>query len=206
MSTAHRPTWVAALGGTGLRDGATSAPTNQKCNKDMPAHTKIKYRQIGQDAPEEIQAQRPPRRTEKVKRITEDTVETDNADEDLDADTDIESEVEENGSEEEEEESEDEEDETEELLRELEKIKREREAQKLIESTRKEQELLSKNPLINLGASGDSGEGFAVKRRWDDDVVFKNQAKGVETKPKKRFINDTTRSDFHRKFLDRYIL
>lgn len=201
MSTAHRPTWVAALGGTGLRDGATSAPTNQKCSKDMPAHTKLKYRQIGQDAPEEIQAQKPPRRTEEL--LVDDHA--DDADEDLDADTDIESEVEAEENKSEEEDSE-EEDETEELLRELEKIKREREAQKLIETARKEQELLSKNPLINLGASEGAEDGFAVKRRWDDDVVFKNQAKGVETKPKKRFINDTTRSDFHRKFLDRYIL
>lgn len=43
-----------------------------------------------------------------------------------------------------------------------------------------------------------------VKRRWDDDVVFKNQARG-EPKAHKRFINDTIRSDFHRRFLTRYI-
>lgn len=42
------------------------------------------------------------------------------------------------------------------------------------------------------------------KCRWDDDVVFKNQARG-ETKTPKRFINDTIRSDFHRKFLQRYM-
>jgi hypothetical protein len=40
--------------------------------------------------------------------------------------------------------------------------------------------------------------------RWDDDVVFKNQASG-ETKTPKQFINDTIRSDFHRKFLQRYM-
>ncbi|KHG01607.1 Protein CWC15 A [Gossypium arboreum] len=40
--------------------------------------------------------------------------------------------------------------------------------------------------------------------RWDDDVVFKNQARG-ETKPQKRFINDTIRNDFHRKFLLKYM-
>jgi protein CWC15 len=43
-----------------------------------------------------------------------------------------------------------------------------------------------------------------VKRRWDDDVVFKNQAR-TEPKRQKRFINDTVRSDFHRRFLDRYV-
>jgi protein CWC15 len=45
---------------------------------------------------------------------------------------------------------------------------------------------------------------ICVLHRWDDDVVFKNQARG-ETKTPKRFINDTIRSDFHRKFLHRYM-
>lgn len=40
--------------------------------------------------------------------------------------------------------------------------------------------------------------------RWDDDVVFKNQARG-EAKTPKRFINDTIRNDFHRKFLQKYM-
>jgi hypothetical protein len=35
-------------------------------------------------------------------------------------------------------------------------------------------------------------------------VVFKNQARG-ETKTPKRFINDTIRNDFHRKFLHKYM-
>lgn len=40
--------------------------------------------------------------------------------------------------------------------------------------------------------------------RWDEDVVFKNQTRG-EVKAPRRFINDTVRSDFHRRFLERYI-
>ena len=41
-----------------------------------------------------------------------------------------------------------------------------------------------------------------MKRRWDDDVVFKNQARGTEDKNKKKeFINDMLRSDFHKKFM-----
>ena len=40
--------------------------------------------------------------------------------------------------------------------------------------------------------------------RWDDDVVFKNQARD-EPQVKKRFINDTIRNDFHRKFLTKFI-
>ncbi|KAL0443250.1 UNVERIFIED_CONTAM: protein CWC15 [Sesamum latifolium] len=42
------------------------------------------------------------------------------------------------------------------------------------------------------------------ERKWDDDVVFKNQARG-QTKTPKRFINDTIRNDFHRKFLQKYM-
>lgn len=41
-------------------------------------------------------------------------------------------------------------------------------------------------------------------RRWDDDVVFKNQTRN-EPKAQKRFINDTIRNDFHKRFLQKYI-
>ena len=40
--------------------------------------------------------------------------------------------------------------------------------------------------------------------RWDDDVVFRNQTRN-EPKKQKRFINDTIRSDFHKRFLNKYI-
>jgi protein CWC15 len=53
-------------------------------------------------------------------------------------------------------------------------------------------------------AGGSSSAAFGVKRRWDDDVVFKNQARR-EAKPGVRFINDTIRNDFHRRFLKRYV-
>jgi protein CWC15 len=60
---------------------------------------------------------------------------------------------------------------------------------------------------LERGSSSSSGGGGgipAVKRRWNDDVVFKNQAKD-EPEVKKRFINDTVRSDFHRSFMKKYI-
>lgn len=45
-----------------------------------------------------------------------------------------------------------------------------------------------------------------VKRRWDDDVVFKNCAKGIEERKKEQvFINDAIRSEFHKKFMEKYI-
>ncbi|KAK1614992.1 hypothetical protein QYE76_020512 [Lolium multiflorum] len=59
----------------------------------------------------------------------------------------------------------------------------------------KETMLMQGNPLINMNNS----ISFNVKRRWDEDFVFNNRTRG-ETKTPKRFINDTIRSDFHRKF------
>lgn len=84
----------------------------------------------------------------------------------------------------------DEEDETAELLRELEKIKRERAEQKereererkAAEEDRKMVDIARGNPLLN-------GADFTVKRRWDDDVIFKNQARGTDDKKKPEFIN-----------------
>jgi protein CWC15 len=55
------------------------------------------------------------------------------------------------------------------------------------------------------GGGGDSNTKFGAKRRWNDDVVFKNQAKDVAEKKPKRFINDTIRSDFHRSFLHKFM-
>lgn len=56
---------------------------------------------------------------------------------------------------------------------------------------------MQSNPL--MGGSVD----FSIKRRWDDDVVFKNCAK--DERKAQHFINDTLRSEFHRKFMDKYV-
>mmetsp|Transcript_30210 Transcript_30210/g.60033 ORF Transcript_30210/g.60033 Transcript_30210/m.60033 type:complete len:91 (-) Transcript_30210:47-319(-) len=55
------------------------------------------------------------------------------------------------------------------------------------------------NPLLNEGSS--SGK---MKRKWNDDVVFRNQAR-TEKKTEKRFINDTVRNDFHKRFMSKYM-
>ncbi|KAK6501538.1 complexed with cef1p [Arthrobotrys musiformis] len=102
---------------------------------------------------------------------------------------------------------EDSEDETAELMRELEKIKKERAAAKekeekeqaAEEEAQREIDIARGNPLLNAKA-------FNVKRRWDDDVIFRNQARGVEEKGKKKeFVNDLLRSDFHKKFMNKYV-
>ena len=106
--------------------------------------------------------------------------------------------------------SDDSDDETAELMRELARIKQEREQeaarleQERLERDARENEdaVLRSNPLMN--ASGAPSESAAIKRKWFDETVFKNQAKPDEKKSK-RFINDTIRNDFHRMFLDKYI-
>lgn len=105
-----------------------------------------------------------------------------------------------------------EEDETAELMRELAKIKAERAetaareaaAQAKRDEEQREKDIALGNPLLNDGGGREAYAG--VRRRWDDDVVFKNQARGTEERGKeKRFVNDLLRSDFHRKFMDRYV-
>ncbi|KAN0132689.1 Pre-mRNA-splicing factor Cwf15/Cwc15 [Lactarius tabidus] len=114
----------------------------------------------------------------------------------------------------------DEEDDTAELLRELEKIKRERAAEQArvdqaeAEATEAEREaqIATANPLLNLAAALGNTPGisttapgtFAVKRRWDDDLVFKNQAIGDKDR-QGRFVNDLLRTEFHKKFMSRFI-
>lgn len=103
-----------------------------------------------------------------------------------------------------------------ELLAELARIKKEREedaARKAAEEAaiaekEERQEMMRGNPLLQDKLAGDAAvansASFALKRRWDDDVVFKNQARN-EPKQQRRFVNDTLRSDFHKRFLERYI-
>ncbi|KAI1393554.1 Pre-mRNA-splicing factor Cwf15/Cwc15 [Hypoxylon trugodes] len=106
-----------------------------------------------------------------------------------------------------EEDSDDDEDEEAELQRELEKIRRERAEKRekeereraAAEEEERERDIALGNPLLNP-------KNFNMRRRWDDDVVFKNQARGTEDKGKKKeFINDLLRSDFHKRFMNKYV-
>ncbi|KAF0514313.1 Cwf15/Cwc15 cell cycle control protein [Gigaspora margarita] len=215
MTTAARPTFDPARGYD------SKAPTLQYSSRDLAAHTKLKFRQTGQLTKEELEnvdlkeellkAER--EHFEKIqgeqlreagaagenqyaetrRRLLLETAALDKDDSDDDSDDDISSDEEE------------EEDDTAALLLELEKIKKERaeekermELEKMESAERQRQEeAMNGNPLLR--------KDFSVKRRWDDDVIFKNQARGVDDKPKKRFINDTLRSDFHRKFMNKYV-
>ncbi|KAL1877432.1 complexed with cef1p [Diaporthe australafricana] len=103
-------------------------------------------------------------------------------------------------------------DEEAELQRELERVKRERQEKRereerekeAAEAEQREKEIARGNPLLNNNSA--TKTDFSVKRRWDDDVVFKNQARGTEDKNKsKEFVNDLLRSDFHKRFMSKYV-
>ncbi|KAG9306221.1 hypothetical protein G9A89_016125 [Geosiphon pyriformis] len=218
MTTAARPTFDPARGHD------NKAPTLQYSSRDLAAHTKLKYRQTGQltqaelgeiDLKQELLKSEREHFEKRRKKESGFTEETDEAFAErrlkfleqtavLDAD-DSDDDNEDGDSADSDSDDDDEEDDTAELLRELEKIKKERaeerERQELAkreaDEEQRQQEIATGNPLLH--------KDFSVKRRWDDDVIFKNQARGVEDTPKKRFINDTLRSDFHRKFMNKYV-
>lgn len=110
----------------------------------------------------------------------------------LEESRDIDADSEEDDDDDDEDSSEDDSDDEEaELQRELEKIKAERAAKRqkeeeereAREQEEREKDIALGNPLLNK-------QNFNMKRRWDDDVVFKNQARGTEEKGKKKeFIN-----------------
>lgn len=100
------------------------------------------------------------------------------------------------------------------LLEELNKIKRERAQDAEKKEIEKKQEderirmenILSGNPLLTYssGKAGPSGT-MKVKRRWDDDVVFKNCARTEPDRKTPAFVNDSLRCEFHKKFMEKYI-
>ena len=75
--------------------------------------------------------------------------------------------------------------------------------EEMMAATERESAVLQGNPLLDPTRAGGTSS-FAVKRRWDDDVVFKNQSREPKREGR-RFINDTVRNDFHRRFLNKYV-
>jgi len=231
MTSAARPTFFPAKGNAHQGGNRLHAPTQQTSAKDQAGHTQLKLRRPGQSAPSDLhakdlkadlearerrhfeskgaartakgeaEAEEPKlleyERTEKEENIDADDSDSSDDDDDEDDDDD---DSEEGGSE----------DETAELMRELEKIKREREEERRKQEAEREREEAERranevkfgNPL--LAAQHGEAATFNVKKRWYEEVVFKNQAKD-EPQKKKRFINDTIRNDFHKKFLAKYI-
>jgi protein CWC15 len=240
MTTAHRPTWKAAVGRS--EEGGWSAGGSNSTKRsalDAPAHTKLKFRSVGENKEEALKKslealeqaavsandilkkhRRPldPAVEERAQhRLLKQTAEVDEVklkekynDSDVDdgGDEDDESDLDDSvdldssdGS------DEDDEDDEGALQAELAKIRAERKQASRIAEEHVEAEETSKlqeaallgNPLLN-----ETALAGRMKRRWNDDVVFRNQAKS-EPAPKKRFINDTVRNDFHKRFLNKFI-
>uniref|UniRef100_A0A0D3BB29 Cwf15/Cwc15 cell cycle control protein n=1 Tax=Brassica oleracea var. oleracea TaxID=109376 RepID=A0A0D3BB29_BRAOL len=199
MTTAARPTWAPAKGGN-EQGGARIFGASQKySSRDVAAHTTLKPRREGQHTKEEVEKKnlrdeleererrhfsskdksysddRDHRRGNQLlldpeDRIVPRSVDADDSDVDIKSDDDSD-----------EESDDDDDDDTGALMAELDQIKKERveerlrkeKQQQMEELNAKEEELLKGNPLLN-----NTPTSFSVKRRWDDDVVFKNQARG----------------------------
>ncbi|XP_049868703.1 protein CWC15 homolog [Pectinophora gossypiella] len=215
MTTAARPTFDPARGGTGRGEKDLSAISRQYSSRDLPGHTKLKYREQGQGTTEELRSRdfrkELDEREKDIKgvgrRQTEPSVKRAKIDQvpaaSLDADDPLEGDSSD---------SDDSDDDTAALLAELNKIKKERAIEQAKKEAERKQEeerirmenILSGNPLLNYSASGQKND-LKVKRRWDDDVVFKNCARSEPEKKGNTFINDSLRSEFHKKFMEKYV-
>lgn len=223
MTTAGRPTFDPARGGSQRGEKSLSALSKQYSSRDLPGHTKLKYRQPGQgtssdykqrDFRRELEekersiygdrgskrsssASSPSSSSRSVKKKALQETVADDRDSDLSDSGGGES-------------SDESDDDTAELLAELNRIKKERAAEEAKKEAEKQEaeekirmeNIISGNPLIG---SSSAKSDFKVKRRWDDDVVFKNCARSEPDKSQVTFINDTLRSEFHKKFMDKYI-
>ncbi|XP_011875026.1 PREDICTED: protein CWC15 homolog B [Vollenhovia emeryi] len=224
MTTAARPTFEPARGGQGRGEKDLSAISKQYSSRDLPSHTKLKYREHGQSTIEELRNRDFRKELEERERTDKDKGSGRRAIEpsresttssakrqkidqvpaaSLDADDPLD---------EDESDSDSEEDDAAALLAELQRIKKERAAEQAKKEMEKRQEeerirmenILSGNPLLNY--SSQSGRvDMKVRRRWDDDVVFKNCARSEPKKKHDVFINDSLRSEFHRKFMEKYV-
>nr|CAG4642196.1 EOG090X0IT3 [Eurycercus lamellatus] len=236
MTTASRPTFAPATGGQGRGETALSSMSKQYSSRDLNAHTKLKYRDLGQGSVEEVRNRDLKRDLEERERSVKDKTDRKDRDKEsykkivfdilgfivcfcnnrkksrsepssanLDADDPVEEDSDDSN-------DDDDEDDTAELMAELQRIKAERStelAKKEMEQRQEEERIrmeniLSGNPLLNYAGKAPKSD-LRVKRRWDDDVVFKNCSRAEPDKKEPQFINDSLRSEFHKKFMDKYI-
>lgn len=248
MTTAARPTFNPAKGGSGVREKTLGKLSQQVSSRDQPAHLKLKERIPGQDTIDEVNRRdllaelEDREQTAQLKKTSgsqfrfvpsleqatqvrlalkyerdrereveknalldsESTIDLEsqkpviiNARKmaQLDADEDFGSDISESDLDD----DDDEEDDPAELMAELNRIKQER----LAEEQQRESELKDKEEQFKRNIVEESS--FSIKRRWDDDVPFKNCARDEPDPKRKLYLNDTLRQDFHKKFMDKYI-
>ncbi|KAH0486706.1 MAG: uncharacterized protein KVP18_000604 [Porospora cf. gigantea A] len=200
MTTAHKPTWNQALAGATQGGVRLSGMSSRVAVRDMPGEQTLKYRRVEEkttaDFGSQLEAALASIKTAEARVNTSLSVQNTLAklkdfvspfpqDDDDDGDAS-------------------DSDEDAELRRELERIKSEREEEERIKEKARtleakeasREEILLGNPLID--------EDLTLKKSWEDDVVFKNQGKKASNL-QPRFINDTVRSDFHKRFLSKFI-
>lgn len=253
MTTAARPTFDPAKGGSGVREKSLGKLSQQQSARDLPAHLTLKERIPGQDTIDEvnerdlraeleerekiaqleksregsykfvpsleqatqirlaIKAERDKEREAEKNSLLEGEFAKSESQQDgptiinarkmaqLDADEDFGSDYA-DCSESDFEDVDDEGDDPAELMAELNRIKQERLAEE--EKRLREQKDKQEQVRSNLD---DDVSSFTIKRRWDDDVPFKNCARDEPDPKRKLFINDTLRQDFHKRFMDKYI-
>lgn len=229
MTTAARPTYYAAIG---KQETVGSTISHHRSGKNQIAHTKMKFRQPGQSTAEEMkeidlvqELNKNEQNYELAKNKMMSTLiqeeknvnvalmlknkpETDlNELKNKYDDADVDEEDSNDGFDSSSDESDDEDDDEEELQRELMRIRQEKEATQA-RKQQEDEELLQRkqqdNAMNNNPMQHIEENSAKIKRRWNDDVVFRNQARD-EPQVKKRFVNDTIRSDFHRSFLRKFI-
>lgn len=214
MTTAGRATYDTAKGGKGKWESDLSAMSRQISVRDLPSHQKIKYRKDGQSRPEEIKDRNLKREFDEKEKSKYKAITSGYGDRNRDNDSSNSKRLkidkipnidkDDNRENESESDSDPEDDKLllqAELLRIQEEKKREK-AKQEADKKEKEDNIRLKDLAYDFERKSNN---FNVKRRWDDDVIFKNCAKGEIDCSKRGFINDTLRSEFHKKFMNRYI-
>jgi len=209
-----------------MRERDLSALSKQYSSRDLPSHTALKSREHGQGTVEEnknkdfrqeldereriairetqkAKARKegkaldspPPAKKSRPEAISMAHLDADDPVDDSDSD------------------SGDSDDDTAILMAELNKIKAEKQQEQEEKELEKREEeerirkenILSGNPLLKDKYADTAKSDMKIKRRWDDDVVFKNCSRAEPDNKDPEFINDSLRNEFHKKFMEKYI-
>lgn len=195
-----------------LRSQEEEAELQERAQQKLLMHTKDKVDLLAikakyddsdvEDDDDEDDTSESNRKDGKTSSTRADTSDLDADDSDLDASSDSDSDS-----------NSDDDDDEAALQAELAKIRAERNAcknkedeQRMAHELQVQQDAaLTGNPLLNINSEVlMSTSSMSKKRSWTDEAVFRGQAKN-EPKPVKRFINDTVRNDFHKRFLNKFI-
>ena len=231
MTTAHRPTWAPAKGGEDQGGFKSYAGTRMTRAKDLQVEGKLKLRAALEASPADDMRAALEARERKAAREARAAVFDEERERDVQlldgggggagalavplvghaADADDASDVGSASSDS----GDDSDDDEAALLAELARIKAERAAAAATARAAADAdgeaglraEGLGGNPLMAAGAAGASGGGeFEVRRGFGDDTVFRNAARSEpDARARGAYVNDTLRSSFHRRFLDKYM-